>query len=106
MINEQLLLLSYDVTGSFCVLLFCSTYSIFLEGKVESDLTQEVRADDIRDSRGGGESWDLGSINSLAKKNYSSCLKRPCPPVGETPIASQLSRLGVVSFKITLKGVH
>lgn len=105
MINEQLLL-SYDVTGSFCVLLFCSTYSIFLERNVESDLTQEVRAGDIRDIREGGESWDLCSINSLAKKNYSSCLKRPCPPVGETPVAFQLSRLGVMSFKITLTGVR
>lgn len=84
------------------VLQFHSIYSIFLEGKVESDLIQEISADDLRDSKGGGESWHLGSIDYLAERNNFL----PRESVGETTVDLKLSMMGVTHFKITHKGVN
>lgn len=84
------------------VLLFCSIFSSFLEGKVESDLIQEVSAEDLRHSKGGEESWHLVSINSLTERN--NFLLRES--MGETPVDFYLSMIRVMHFKIIYKGVN
>ena len=66
-----------------------------------TQVTQDIRADDVRDTRGGRESRDLGSLEPLDERNYSSCLKRPCPRLQKNSCGTPVSRQRVKRFKVT-----
>lgn len=96
--------------GPLLVSLFVLFTQFFSKGKV-TRVTQDFRADDLRDTRGGSESSSLGSLKPLAERNYSSCLGCPCPQLQEKlcfPLALQAGGEECQGYKgvgLDLKGV-